>query len=166
MPLRASSGGEGDREEGLGLEGTPAGAGIRAGRGWHRSTWLAPAAGLRIAVSPQERQSVFRRGWRGAGAGWRHCHHRCRVSLPPVPSLEAPPRPWRLPSLLLSLLLLSAAVGSVVLVAVAAFAFVPLLLGALLVAGWILALLLLGWAGLEALAAVERWLETDPRFHR
>lgn len=88
------------------------------------------------------------------------------MSLPPVPSLEAPPRPWRLPSLLLSLLLLSAAVGSVVLVAVAAFAFVPLLLGALLVAGWILALLLLGWAGLEALAAVERWLETDPRFHR
>lgn len=88
------------------------------------------------------------------------------MSPPPVPSSETLPRPWRLPSLLLSLVLLSAAVGSLVLVAVAAFAIVPLLLGVLLVVGWIVALLLLGWAVVEALAAVERWLETDPRFHR
>jgi hypothetical protein len=32
--------------------------------------------------------------------------------------------------------------------------------------GWVVALLLLGWAGIEALAALERWFENDPRFHR
>lgn len=84
----------------------------------------------------------------------------------PVPSRQAPPRIWRVPPLLLSLLLFSAAVGSVVLVAVAAVTLVPLLVGALLVAGWLLALLLLGWAAIEGLAAVERWFENDPRFHR
>ncbi|MFN9645414.1 MAG: hypothetical protein ACK6BG_09935 [Cyanobacteriota bacterium] len=31
---------------------------------------------------------------------------------------------------------------------------------------WIAATLLLGWAGIEALAACERWMEGDPRFQR
>lgn len=86
------------------------------------------------------------------------------------PSPASPSRPlsgaWRLPPLLMSLLLLSAAVGSVVLIAVAAMAMVPLLVGALLLVGWLGALLLLGWAAVEGLAALERWFEQDPRFHR
>jgi hypothetical protein len=53
----------------------------------------------------------------------------------------------------------------VLLVAVAAVAMVPLLVAGLLLVGWVLALLLLGWAAIEALAAVERWLESDRRFH-
>jgi hypothetical protein len=36
--------------------------------------------------------------------------------------------------------------------------------GALLV--WLAAALILGWAGIELLAALERWLENDPRFQR
>lgn len=71
-----------------------------------------------------------------------------------------------MPPLVMSLLLLSAAVGSVVLVGLAAVTLVPLLVGLLVVAGWITALLLLAWAGIEALAALERWLENDPRFRR
>ena len=31
---------------------------------------------------------------------------------------------------------------------------------------WILASLLLGWAGIEALAACERWMERQSRFQR
>jgi hypothetical protein len=30
----------------------------------------------------------------------------------------------------------------------------------------IVATLLLGWAGIEALAAFERWMDHDPRFQR
>ena len=86
---------------------------------------------------------------------------------PSVPSeTSSPGRLWRVSPLLLSLLLLSAAVGSVVLFGVAAVALVPLLFGLLVLMGWIGALVLLGWAAIEALAALERWLENDPRFHR
>lgn len=72
----------------------------------------------------------------------------------------------RVPPLAASLLLLSAAVGAVVLAGVAAFALIPLVFTAALVCGWLAALLLLGWAGIEGLAALERWFENDPRFHR
>jgi hypothetical protein len=58
------------------------------------------------------------------------------------------------------------AVGAIVLISLAAVAFIPLLLGAAVVTAWLVALLLLGWAGIEALAALERWVETDPRFKR
>lgn len=65
-----------------------------------------------------------------------------------------------------SLVLLCAAVGSVVLAAVAAVALIPVVFTLAVALGWVTALLLLGWAGIEALAALERWFENDPRFHR
>ncbi len=78
----------------------------------------------------------------------------------------SPPWPLAIRSLPASLLRLSAAVGVVVLCAVAVFTLVPLviILGGLAV--WIIAALLLGWAGIEALAACERWMERAPRFQR
>lgn len=74
--------------------------------------------------------------------------------------------PLKLPSLPTSLLLASAAVGFVVLATLAALTVLPLLVllgGALL---WIVSTLLLAWAGIEALAACERWMERNPRFQR
>lgn len=38
------------------------------------------------------------------------------------------------------------------------------LLGGLAV--WIVAMLLIGWSAIEALAACERWMEHEPRFQR
>jgi hypothetical protein len=69
------------------------------------------------------------------------------------------------PPLAASLVLLCAAVGSVVLAGFAALAVIPVVF-TLAGLGWVAALLLLGWAGIEALAALERWFENDPRFHR
>jgi hypothetical protein len=74
--------------------------------------------------------------------------------------------PLALPSLPASLLLASAAVGCIVLTTLAALTLIPLLV---LVGGlvlWVVASLLLGWAGIEALAACERWMERHPRFQR
>ncbi|MEB3261003.1 MAG: glypican [Cyanobacteriota bacterium] len=74
--------------------------------------------------------------------------------------------PLALPPLPTSLLLLSAAFGSLVLAGLAALTLIPLLVlvGGLVV--WILATLLFGWAGIEALAACERWMERQSRFQR
>lgn len=74
--------------------------------------------------------------------------------------------PLSIQSLPASLLLVSAAIGSIILASLAVLTLVPLvvLLGGLAV--WIVATLLLGWAGIEALAAFERWMERDPRFLR
>jgi hypothetical protein len=74
--------------------------------------------------------------------------------------------PLALPPLPTSLLLVSAAFGSLVLAGLAALTLIPLLVmvGGLIV--WILATLLLGWAGIEALAACERWMEHQSRFQR
>ncbi len=74
--------------------------------------------------------------------------------------------PLALPSLPASLLLASAAIGCIVLTSLAALTLIPLLvlLGGLVL--WIVASLLLGWAGIEALAACERWMERHPRFQR
>jgi hypothetical protein len=65
-----------------------------------------------------------------------------------------------------SLLLVSAAIGATVLVSLMMLTLVPLVL---LVGGlvlWMVVSLLLGWAGIEVLAACERWMERDPRFLR
>jgi len=72
----------------------------------------------------------------------------------------------RTPPLVTSLALVSMAVGSTVLIGITTLAMVPVLIGIGLVASWILALLLLCWAGIEAMAALERWFENDPRFQR
>jgi hypothetical protein len=58
------------------------------------------------------------------------------------------------------------AVGAVVLIGITSLAIIPVAIGVAVVLGWVLALLLLGWAGIEAMAALERWFETDPRFKR
>ena len=63
-----------------------------------------------------------------------------------------------------SLLLACAGVGAVVLGITATMAFVPVVIGVSLLAVFVVAALLMGWAGLEALAALERWMERDARF--
>jgi hypothetical protein len=72
----------------------------------------------------------------------------------------------RVPPAIASLLLFCAASGAVVIAVVISLALVPVLVGAGLVLGWLVALLLFGWAAIEGLAALERWFENDPRFHR
>lgn len=65
-----------------------------------------------------------------------------------------------------SLLLVSVAIGATILVSLMMLTLVPLVL---LVGGlvlWMVVSLLLGWAGIEVLAACERWMERDPRFQR
>jgi hypothetical protein len=63
-----------------------------------------------------------------------------------------------------SLLLACAGVGAVVLGIAATMALVPVVIGVGLLAVFLVAGLLMGWAGLEALAALERWMERDARF--
>lgn len=75
-------------------------------------------------------------------------------------------RLWKVPPLAASLLLLAAAVGTVVLTGVAAVALVPVVFTVAVLLGWLAALALLGWGLIEGLAALERWFENDPRFHR
>jgi hypothetical protein len=58
------------------------------------------------------------------------------------------------------------AAGAVVLIGFTTLALVPLLLGLGLLAAFLVGALLLGWAGLEGLAGLERWIENDPRFQR
>ncbi|KEF42084.1 MAG: glypican [Cyanobium sp. CACIAM 14] len=72
----------------------------------------------------------------------------------------------RIPPLPASLALLCMATGAVVLIVLTTLALVPLLFGLGLLACWLVASLLLGWAAVEGLAALERWFENDPRFQR
>ncbi len=71
-----------------------------------------------------------------------------------------------LPSGLATFLLLSAAIGCPVLVGLAVFTLIPLLLLLGGIALWIVTTLLIGWAGIEVLAACERWMEGNSRFQR
>jgi hypothetical protein len=72
----------------------------------------------------------------------------------------------RLPPLQASLALTCMAIGAAVLIAITTMALVPIVIGLGLVAAWLVMAVLLGWAGIEGLAALERWFENDPRFHR
>jgi hypothetical protein len=65
-----------------------------------------------------------------------------------------------------SALILCSAVGAVVVLGAVSFTLVPLVLGLAVLVGWLVLTLLFGWIGIEALAALERWLENDPRFQR
>jgi hypothetical protein len=65
-----------------------------------------------------------------------------------------------------SALLVCTAVGALVVIGFTTLALVPLVLGVGLVAAWLMALALLSWAGIEGMAALERWFENDPRFQR
>ncbi len=84
----------------------------------------------------------------------------------PVLTGTAQDRPGRIRPLVASLALVCTAVGAVVVIGFTTLALVPLLLTVAVVGAWVLALLLFGWAGIEALAALERWFETDSRFQR
>ena len=50
--------------------------------------------------------------------------------------------------------------------AAVSLALFPLLIGLGILAFWFVALLLIGWGGIELMAALERWLERDSRFQR
>lgn len=72
----------------------------------------------------------------------------------------------RVPPLAASLALVSMGLGAALLVGVGLLTLLPLALLVGMIAGWVLVSLLLGWAGIEALAALERWMERDTRFQR
>lgn len=76
------------------------------------------------------------------------------------------PSLMRIPPAVASLLLVCTAVGAVVVAIVVSLALIPLLVGAGLVLAWLVGLLLFGWAAIEGLAALERWMERDTRFQR
>ena len=82
---------------------------------------------------------------------------------PVIPIL--PSWPLRIGPLFASLLVITTAIGAIVLTVIAV-TLVPLMMivGGIAVA--LMATVLLGWAGIEALAAVERWMDKDPRFLR
>lgn len=84
----------------------------------------------------------------------------------PAPRSPQSSRLWKVPPLAASLVLLCAAVGSIVLAGVAAVALIPVVFSLAVVLGWLVALVLGGWAAIEGLAALERWFENDQRFHR
>lgn len=65
-----------------------------------------------------------------------------------------------------SLLLVCSGLGAVVLIALVTFALVPVMLAVGVVAALVVSGLLFAWAGLEGLAALERWMESDPRFRQ
>ncbi len=83
---------------------------------------------------------------------------------PPPGSVTKPV--LRLAPLPASLALVCTAVGAVVVIGFTTVALVPVLLFVGFVAAWLLAALLVGWAGIEGLAALERWFENDSRFQR
>lgn len=70
------------------------------------------------------------------------------------------------PPALVAPVLALAAVGAVVVIPLVALAAIPVVVTTLLLAGGIVVFGLSIWAGIEALAALERWMESDPRFQR
>jgi hypothetical protein len=57
-------------------------------------------------------------------------------------------------------------VGALVITLAVSLAFVPLVLGVGAFVVWLALALILSWAGIELMAALERWFENDPRFQR
>lgn len=72
----------------------------------------------------------------------------------------------RLRPLPASLALVGIAFGAAVLIGLSSLLFVPILLAMAGFITWLVSSLLLGWAGIEALAAFERWIENEVRFLR
>lgn len=58
------------------------------------------------------------------------------------------------------------AVGALVLAGIAMLTLLPLLVATAMVLAWAAPAVLLAWAGIEGMAALERWFENDPRFQR
>jgi len=57
-------------------------------------------------------------------------------------------------------------VGALVITLAVSLAFIPLVVGVSALLVWLVLVLIFGWAGIELLAALERWFENDPRFQR
>ncbi len=57
-------------------------------------------------------------------------------------------------------------VGALVITLAVSLALIPLVVGVGALVVWLALTLILGWAGIELMAALERWFETDPRFQR
>jgi hypothetical protein len=72
----------------------------------------------------------------------------------------------RHPALQRGMLIACTAVGAVVLFAAATLALLPLVMAAAVFGVMVVAALLIGWGGIEGMAALERWLENDARFQR
>lgn len=70
------------------------------------------------------------------------------------------------PSALVAPILALAALGAVLVIPLVLLAAIPLLFAVALAIGGVIACGLGLWALVEGLAAFERWLETDPRFHQ
>ncbi len=81
----------------------------------------------------------------------------------PIP-LEKPV--LRIPTLTQGLLIVTAGIGSLVLLCAVSMALIPILVGVGFLGFWLVALVLVGWGGIEVMAALERWLERDSRFQR
>ena len=72
----------------------------------------------------------------------------------------------RHPTLQRGVLIACTAVGAVVLFAAVSLALLPLVIAAVVFGVLVVAALLIGWGGIEGMAALERWLENDARFQR
>ena len=82
----------------------------------------------------------------------------------PLPSVTKPV--LRPPSLRQGVLLLCTGIGAIVLFTGVSLTLLPVLLAGGFIAVWIVAALLVGWGGIELMAALERWFERDHRFQR
>jgi hypothetical protein len=72
----------------------------------------------------------------------------------------------RLRSLPGVLTLTCTAIGALVVAGVLVITLAPVVLGLAALALWLAISLVLGWLGIETMAALERWFENDPRFQR
>jgi hypothetical protein len=72
----------------------------------------------------------------------------------------------RHPALQRGMLIACTAVGAVILFAAATLALLPVVMAAVVFGVMVVAALLIGWGGIEGMAALERWLENDARFQR
>jgi hypothetical protein len=70
------------------------------------------------------------------------------------------------PSALVAPVLGLAAIGALVVLPLVVIAAIPMVVATVFALGGVLVLGLTVWAGIEGLAALERWMETDPRFKR
>lgn len=58
------------------------------------------------------------------------------------------------------------AIGALVVAGVVVVTLTPVVLGLAALVLWLAISLVLAWFGIESMAALERWLENDPRFQR
>lgn len=69
-------------------------------------------------------------------------------------------------SLTQGVLIACTAIGALVIFSAISLALIPMLVSLGVLALWVVSLVLIGWGGIELMAALERWLERDSRFQR